>query len=111
MNGASLVEIAFYNNADLASHFFPDNGHIGTIKIGAQADLILVDYQPFTEMTSENLPWHIQFGFRDSMVTATMVAGKWLMRDRELLTLDEKAITQAALISSGEVWQRYQKQF
>jgi len=111
MNGASLAEIAFYNNADLASHFFPDTGHIGTIEIGAQADLILVDYQPFTEMTSENLPWHIQFGFRDSMVTATMVAGKWLMRDRELLTLDEKAITQAALISSGEVWQRYQKQF
>jgi putative selenium metabolism protein SsnA len=111
MNGASLAEIAFYNNADLASHFFPSRGRIGTIEEGAQADLILFDYSPFTEMTTGNLPWHIQFGFRDSMVTATMVAGKWLMKERELLTLDEKSITQAAITSSRQVWQRYQKQF
>jgi putative selenium metabolism protein SsnA len=111
MNGASLAEIAFYNNADLASHFFPKNGKIGVIQEGAQADLILVDYNPFTEMNTGNLPWHIQFGFRDSMVTATMVAGQWLMKDRELLTLDEKEITEKAMQSSKEVWQRYQKQF
>ena len=111
MNGASLAEIAFYNNADLASHFFPQNGKIGVIQEGAQADLILVDYNPFTDMNAGNLPWHIQFGFRDSMVTATMVAGQWLMKDRELLTLDEKEITEKALQSSKEVWQRYQKQF
>jgi putative selenium metabolism protein SsnA len=111
MNGANLAEIAFYNNAELASHFFPGSGKVGVIEEGAQADLILVEYNPFTEMTVGNLPWHIQFGFRDSMVTATMVAGKWLMKDRVLLTLDEKEITQKALQSSKEVWQRYQKQF
>jgi cytosine/adenosine deaminase-related metal-dependent hydrolase len=111
MNGACLAEIAFYNNADLASHFFPQNSKIGVIQEGAQADLILVDYNPFTEMNTGNLPWHIQFGFRDSMVTATMVAGQWLMKDCELLTLDEKEITEKAMQSSKEVWQRYQKQF
>ncbi len=67
MNGADLAEIAFYNNADLASHFFSQNGKIGVIQEGAQADLILVDYNPFTEMNTGNLPWHIQFGFRDSV--------------------------------------------
>ena len=111
MNGEKLAEIAFYNNADLASHYFPANGRIGSIEVEAQADLILVDYIPFTEMTAETLPWHIQFGFRDSMVTATMVAGKWLMKNRELLTLDEQEITRKALSSSKEVWKRYRKQF
>ena len=111
MNGANLAEIAFYNNSDLTSHYFPENGKIGVIEEGAQADLILVDYMPFTELKVENLPWHIQFGFSDSMVTATMVAGKWLMKDRKLLTLDENKITREALESSREVWQRYQKQF
>ena len=111
MNGDSLAEIAFYNNAALASHFFPKHGKIGVIEEGAQADLILVDYLPFTEMTVDNLPWHIQFGFRDSMVTATMVAGKWLMRDRQLLTLDEKEIAGKTLESSREVWKRYEEQF
>lgn len=111
MNGSTLTEIAFYNNAEIATHFFPQHGKIGVVEEGSQADLILVDYTPFTEMTARNLPWHIQFGFRDSMVTATMVAGKWLMKDRKLLTLDEEAISKAALVSSKEVWQRYQKQF
>jgi putative selenium metabolism protein SsnA len=111
MNGASLAEIAFQNNAALASHFFAAEGKIGVIEEGAQADLILVDYSPFTPLTAENLPWHIQFGFRDSMITATMVAGKWLMRERELLTLDEKQIAQKAIPVAQSTWERYQKQF
>ena len=31
---------------------------------GATADLILVDYKPYTDMNSDNLPWHIVFGFQ-----------------------------------------------
>ena len=74
---------------------------------GRYADLILVDYHPFTELTAGNLPWHILFGFEASAVTATMVAGKWLMRDRKLLTLDEEAIAARARELSAAVWQRY----
>jgi putative selenium metabolism protein SsnA len=111
MNGADLAEIAFYNNADLASHFFRSEGKIGTIEEGALADLILVDYKPFTEMSAGNIPWHIQFGFRDSMVTSTMVAGKWLMKDRNLLTLDEEEVTNKSRELSKKVWERYNKQF
>ena len=47
---------------------------IGSLEKNAQADLIFVDYRPFTPLTPENLPWHILFGFHESMVTATMVA-------------------------------------
>lgn len=111
MNGASLAEIAFQNNAALASHFFAEEGQVGIIEEGTQADLILMDYLPFTPLTAGNLPWHIQFGFRDSMITGTMVAGKWLMRDRELLTLDEKQIAQRAMSAAQATWKRYQQQF
>jgi 5-methylthioadenosine/S-adenosylhomocysteine deaminase len=41
------------------------------------------------------------------MVTGTMVAGRWLMRDRKLLTLDEEAIVRRARECSAAVWQRY----
>jgi cytosine/adenosine deaminase-related metal-dependent hydrolase len=111
MNGADLAEIVFYNNADLASHFYSGEGKIGSIEEGSQADLILVDYKPFTEMNTGNIPWHIQFGFRDSMVTSTMVAGKWLMKDRVLLTLDEEEIINKSMELSRKVWERYNKQF
>jgi hypothetical protein len=36
-----------------------------------------------------------------------MVAGKWLMRDRKLLTLDEEAIAARARELSAAVWERY----
>ncbi len=111
MNGVNVVQMGAYNNAELASHFFPKNGRIGVIEKGAQADLILVDYLPFTEMTTGNIPWHIQFGFRDSMVTTVIVAGKVLMKDRQLITLDKEEVIRKAFKLSKDVWNRYQNQF
>ncbi|MBN1231267.1 MAG: putative aminohydrolase SsnA [Anaerolineales bacterium] len=106
MNGMDVIQMAVKNNADMASHFFGQ--HIGKIEVGASADLILVDYHPPTPLTSGNLPWHILFGFNESMVTGTIVAGKVLMNDRELLTLDEEKIMTEALKLAPEVWTRYQ---
>ena len=42
------------------------------------------------------------------MVTATMVDGKFLMRDRQLLTLNEAEIAAQALALAPGVWERYQ---
>jgi putative selenium metabolism protein SsnA len=110
MNGIDLVRMAVYNNAALAEVFFP-GAPIGRIAPGAQADLIFVDYQAPTPLTAGNLPWHIVFGFNPSMVTTTIVAGQVLMRDRQLLTLDEQAIFSRARQLSPAVWERYNQQF
>jgi len=77
---------------------------------GAFADMIFVDYHPNTLMTAGNLPWHIIFGFQPGMVTTTIVAGKILMKNRELLTLDEKEISIKAREIAPKVWERYQKE-
>jgi cytosine/adenosine deaminase-related metal-dependent hydrolase len=106
MNGYTVVQMAIHNNAELANNCFSDV-RLGVIEPGAQADLIFVDYMPFTEMTAGNLPWHILFGFHDSMVTSTMVAGKFLMRDRELITMDEQKILAEARDHATNVWARY----
>jgi putative selenium metabolism protein SsnA len=106
MNGYDVVQMAIYNNAALAEVFFPET-NLGMLAPGAAADLIFVDYQPFTPLTAGNLPWQIIFGFNESMITSTMVAGKFLMRDRKLLTLDEEAIAAEALELAPKVWQRY----
>ena len=79
----------------------------GELSVGAAADIILVDYHPYTPLSEGNLPWHILFGFEPSMVTGTMVAGKLLMRDRQLLTLDEAEIAREALALAPAVWDRY----
>jgi putative selenium metabolism protein SsnA len=109
MDGYKIVDIGIYNNAALASSFFPLE--LGVIKQGAAADLIFVDYNPYTELTAENLPWHILFGFRAGMVTTTIVNGKVLMRNGELTTLDENHIMKHAGELSTKVWKRYEEQF
>jgi cytosine/adenosine deaminase-related metal-dependent hydrolase len=106
MGGYDIIKMAVTNNASLARVFWPV-APLGELAPGAYADLILVNYHPFTELSAGNLPWHILFGFEASAVTSTMVAGKWLMRDRKLLTLDEAAIAARARQLSAETWKRY----
>ena len=101
-----VIQMGVYNNAALVNLFFPRQ-KIGSIVPGATADLIFVDYHPYTPMTVENLPWHILFGFHESMVTTTIVNGRVLMLDRKILTMDADAITREALDRAPEIWERY----
>ena len=105
-NGADIARMATVHNAQLAQQFFP-GANIGLLAEGARADIIFVDYRPFTPLHGGNAPWHILFGFESSMVTTTIVDGRVLMRDRELLTLDEAAIAAEALELAPVVWERY----
>lgn len=106
MNGADVVQMAVHNNAALAASFFP-GAALSEVAVGARADLILMDYQSPTPLTSGNLPWHILFGFEHKMVTMTIVNGEVLMRDRKLLTLDEAEIAAQARDIAPAVWARY----
>jgi cytosine/adenosine deaminase-related metal-dependent hydrolase len=105
-NGMDVVQMAVHNNAALGRVFWPDLP-LGQIEIGAAADLIFVDYHATTPLTAGNLPWHILFGFESSMVTTTIVAGKLLMRNRQLLTLDEAEITAKSRELAAAVWRRF----
>jgi putative selenium metabolism protein SsnA len=104
-NGADIAQAGAWHNAALASQFFGRT--IGALAVGAAADIILVDYQPYTPLTAGNLPWHIIFGFEPSMVTTTICDGRVLMRDRQLLTLDAAAIAREAMAVGAGVWARY----
>lgn len=107
-NGMDIVQMGIYNNAALAQVFWPDLP-MGKLVTGAAADIIFVDYHATTPLTADNLPWHILFGFESSMVTTTIVAGKVLMQDRQLLTLDEAEITARSRELAAEVWERFLK--
>jgi putative selenium metabolism protein SsnA len=108
MSAMDVVQMGVHNNRSLAGKFY-DSAPLGVIKPGAHADLIFVDYHPFTPLTVGNLPWQIIFGFNESMITATIVAGKVLMWDRQILTLDEQAIAAHARSIAPEIWGRYEE--
>ncbi|MDW8327059.1 MAG: putative aminohydrolase SsnA [Anaerolineales bacterium] len=104
--GYTITEMAVHNNAALANVFFPQ-AKLGVLAPGAFADLIFVDYHPTTPLTAGNLPWHILFGFEPSAVTTTICGGRVLMKDRQLLTLDEAEITAKSRELARKCWERY----
>lgn len=104
MPGDLLMEIAFNNNAVIAGLFFPKP--VGSLAPGAFADIILLDYAPYTPLTDGNYPWHLVFGMDGSQVTHTIAGGRMLMEDRRLLTLNEAEIAEQATRLAAEVWRR-----
>ena len=105
MPGDLVLRLAYANNARLARVFWPDL-RLGELIEGASADLVFLDYHPTTPLTAANLPWHLLFGVEASMVTATVSAGRVLMRNRRLLTLHEEAITRKSRELAARMWER-----
>ncbi|MCS7061227.1 MAG: putative aminohydrolase SsnA [Anaerolineae bacterium] len=104
MGADVATKLAYTNNARIAQLFWPEL--TGTLEIGAPADLILMDYTPFTPLHAGNVPWHMLFGMSGGMVTDTLCNGRWLMRERRLLTLDEAEICAKARELAVHVWER-----
>jgi len=104
-----VLQMAVVNNRRLAASFFEHP--VGVVAPGAYADLILLDYHPTTPLKAENLPWHILFGVSGGHVHSTIVQGVTLMRDRELLTLDEAEIAARSRRNAQMTWERYWAMF
>lgn len=110
MPGDLVLNMAFQHNARIMqSVFSPFSAtfpKLGALSVGAAADLVLLDYLPPTPLSSGNFPWHLIFGMDGHHVNSTMVAGRWLMRNRQLLTVDEARIHARARELSQALWQR-----
>ncbi len=70
---------------------------IGSLEPGKRADLILVDISPVHNQPRflrdpDGIYAQLIYAGKSTDVTDTMVNGKWLMRNRELLTIDEPAL-------------------
>jgi cytosine/adenosine deaminase-related metal-dependent hydrolase len=105
MAGDRVIQLAYADNARLARVYWPELT-LGELRPGASADLVFLDYQPTTPLTAGNLPWHLLFGVEASAITTTICAGRVLMRDRKLLTLDEEAITARSRELAAALWKR-----
>jgi putative selenium metabolism protein SsnA len=85
---AEAYAAAFLNNREIVRKVWGMD--IGRIETGARADLILVDYFPPTLLDSGNLPGHLLFGISNAPVDSLMVDGRWIVRDKVCVTVDER---------------------
>jgi len=101
---AEAPQMLFQNNAAICGRHFA--GEMGVLKKGALADVIVADYEAPTPVTAANCNSHILFGLMGRSVSTTMIDGRYVMRDREILTVDEQDIYAESRSVAESFWDR-----
>ena len=96
------VKMQFENNRIIAEKYF--NQPLGILKEGAAADVIVMDYKPFTPFSDENIDGHMIFGMMGKNCRTTVINGKVLYKDREFVNIDEDAINAWTMEQSKKLW-------
>ena len=99
-----VPEAMFENNRKIAGEYF--EGELGILKEGALADVIVVDYNPLTPLTENNINSHILFGMMGRSVVTTIINGKTVMHDRKLVGINEKEIFEQSRAAAQKLWDR-----
>ena len=96
------VQMLFDNNRKIAEKYF--GRPLGIIKEGAAADVIVMDYKPFTPFSNENIDGHMIYGMMGRNCTTTIINGKVLYKDREFAGIDEEKINAWVMEQSKGLW-------
>ena len=97
-----VTDMLFKNNAKIGARYF--DAPLGVLEPGAAADIIVMDYKPFTPFSDANIDGHMIFGMTGRQCQTTIANGKLLMKDRELIGIDEEAVNAHILEESKKLW-------
>ena len=92
----------FQNNPAICARYFKKP--LGVLRPGAAADVIVMDYKPFTPFSAHNIDGHMLFGMMGRSCRTTVINGRVVYRDREFVDLDEAQINAFCLEQSKKLW-------
>lgn len=107
-NGLGIADVAGFLTGAQRLASLQLGVQLGSLEPGSAADLIVLDYPTPTAVTSGNLLGHLIFGMSSQYVTDTIVNGRWLMRNRKITGVDEKAIREKSAKVAAKVWKRFE---
>ena len=96
------VTMQFVNNRAIAEKTF--GVPLGILKEGAAADVIVMDYKPFTPFSGDNIDGHMLFGMSGRNCRTTIINGRLLYLDRRFTELDEERINAWTMEQSKALW-------
>lgn len=79
---------------------------LGTLRPGAPADLVVLDYPTPTPLTADNLAGHWAFGLSPAHVRDVLVAGELVVADRASTRVDELEAAAAGAREAERLWAR-----
>ena len=97
-----VTTMLFKNNPAIGEKYFGVT--LGRLAPGAAADVIVMDYKPFTPFSDANIDGHMLFGMTGRQCQTTICNGKLLMKNRELVGIDEEAVNARILEESKKLW-------
>ena len=70
------------------------------------ADCILVDYFPPAPIHPGNVFGHLLFGIANAPVDSLVVHGRFVMREKRCVTVDERRLAERAAARAKTLWSR-----
>jgi putative selenium metabolism protein SsnA len=83
-----------------------DEPLLGNIEPGAPADLVVLEYDPPTPLTEENLAGHWVFGLSSRQVRDVLVGGRPVVRNREPTRAERERMTKQSREFAQRLWAR-----
>ena len=99
-----VTDMLFKNNAVIGKRHFGTT--LGVLEERAQADIIVMEYKPYTPFSDKNIDGHMMFGMNGRNCITTVANGRVLMKDRELIGIDEERINAEILKAAKDLWKK-----
>ena len=96
------LQLLLENNRKICAKYFEKP--LGILREGAAADVIVMDYKPFTPIDESNLGGHMIFGLMGKNCRTTIINGKVLYKDREFIGIDEEKINAWTMEQACRLW-------
>jgi putative selenium metabolism protein SsnA len=77
---------------------------LGSLDVGAEADLMVLAYDPPTPLTSGNLAWHWVFAMNANLVRHVIIDGDFRLRDGGVVGIDEAEVMVQARKAALALW-------
>lgn len=76
---------------------------IGSLEAGKRADIVIVDFDSIHQTPMYNVFSHLVYATKSNDVSTVIIDGRLIMRDKNLLTLNESAIKKDANLYSKKI--------
>jgi putative selenium metabolism protein SsnA len=99
------LTMLYDHNVKLGERIF--GCRMGKIAPGYKADIILMAYDPIAPIEEENHLSHVLGALTAGQVKSVIINGKFVMRDNEILDVDESQVMANARIAARDIWKRF----
>ena len=77
---------------------------LGVLKQGAAADIVVMEYRPYTPLGADNADGHLYFGVTGRQCRTAVIGGVVRLQDGVLAGIDEEEMNADIMDTAGALW-------